>query len=46
MVRIWGKLMKSNKFREEKVVEFDNKSLNMNDNIEAALATICREPMV
>ena len=41
MVRIWGKLMKSNKFREEKVVEIDNQSLNMNDNIEAALATIC-----
>jgi len=41
MVRIWGKLMKNNKFRVEKVVEIDNKSVNINDNIQAALETIC-----
>lgn len=41
MVRIWGKLLKRNKFLEEKVIEFDNQSLNMNDNIQTALETFC-----
>ncbi|MBI4857782.1 MAG: hypothetical protein HY818_13670 [Acetobacterium woodii] len=43
MVRIWGKLIKRNKFLEEKVIEFDNQSLNMNDNIQAALETFCHD---
>ena len=43
MVRIWGKLMKQNKFMEEKVVEIDDKSLHINDKIQTALEIICHD---
>ena len=43
MVRIWGKIMKNNKFLEEKVIEIDNKSLNIYDKIQAALETFCHD---
>ena len=43
MVRIWGKIMKNNKFLEEKVIEIDNKSLNIYDEIQAALETFCHD---
>jgi len=43
MVRIWGKLMKQNKFMDEKVVEIDNKSLPINDKIQTALEIICHD---
>ncbi|MEO1814493.1 MAG: hypothetical protein ABGU93_02730 [Acetobacterium sp.] len=33
--------MKQNKFLEEKVVEFDDNSLNINDKIQTALELIC-----
>jgi len=41
MIRIWGKIMKHNKFLEEKVFETDNKSLTIYDKIQAALETFC-----
>lgn len=43
MFRLWVKIMKHNKFLEEKVVEIDNQSLNMNDKIHAALETFCHD---
>ncbi len=43
MIRIWGKIMKHNKFLEEKVFEFDNKSMNMHDTIQSALETFCHD---
>jgi hypothetical protein len=43
MVRIWGKLMKQNKFLEEKVIEFDDNSLHINDKIQTALETFCHD---
>jgi len=43
MIRIWGKIMKHNKFLEEKVFEIDNKSLPIYDKIQAALETFCHD---
>ncbi|KNZ41479.1 hypothetical protein AKG39_11675 [Acetobacterium bakii] len=43
MIRIWLKLMKNNKFTEEKVVEIDNKSLAIYDKIQAALEIFCHD---
>ncbi|HEY5556079.1 hypothetical protein [Acetobacterium sp.] len=43
MIRIWGKLVKHNKFLEEKVFEIDNKSLTIYDKIQAALETFCHD---
>jgi hypothetical protein len=43
MVRIWGKLMKHNKFLAEKVIEIDNKSLPVNDKIHTALEIFCHD---
>jgi len=43
MFRLWGKLMKHNKFLEEKVIAIDNNSLNINNKIQAALEIICHD---
>ncbi len=43
MVRIWGKIMKNNKFLEEKVIAIDNKSLHIYDKVQAALETFCHD---
>lgn len=43
MVRIWGKIMKNNKFLDENVVEFDDNSLPIDDKIQAALETFCHD---
>jgi hypothetical protein len=43
MVRIWGKIMKNNKFLDEKVVEFDDNSLHINDKIQTALEIFCHD---
>jgi len=43
MVRIWGKIMKNNKFLDEKVVGFDDNSLHLNDKIQTALEIICHD---
>lgn len=43
MFRLWGKIMKNNKFLEEKVIAIDNPSLNTNDKIQAALEIFCHD---
>ena len=43
MIRIWGKLMKHNKFLAEKVVAFDDKALPVSDKIQTALEIICHD---
>lgn len=43
MFRIWGKLITHNKIVAEKVIAIDNKSLNENDKIQAALETFCHD---
>jgi len=43
MVRIWGKIMKNNKFLEEKVIEINDKSLHIYDKVQAALETLCHD---
>ncbi len=43
MFRLWGKIMKNNKFLEEKVIAIDNPALNTNDKIQAALEIFCHD---
>jgi hypothetical protein len=43
MFRIWGKIIKHNKFLKEQVVEIDNNATNSQDKIQAALEIICHD---
>jgi hypothetical protein len=42
MFRIWGKIMKRNKFIEDSVFEIDDNNISIDDKIQAGLENLCQ----
>ncbi|WKY46596.1 hypothetical protein Q5O24_09400 [Eubacteriaceae bacterium ES3] len=43
MFRIWGKLIKRNKFIKESVVEIDDHTTSIDEKVETALENFCQQ---
>lgn len=43
MFRLWCKIITKNKIQDDKVIELDNNTLEIDDKIHAALGIFCRD---